>query len=105
MQQLGSFLLDLKEFGRENNEIMKTVELKKVEQESKTMEKFVQELKRVVRDSGYKRRPLIEKFKQEINKIIRRKLMEAERLFKSVEQQFEQAMNLDRYLRESRKEE
>ena len=36
------FLLDFKEeFGREENETMKVAELKKVEQEGKTMEKFV----------------------------------------------------------------
>ena len=36
------FLIDLKQtFKREDNEIMKVVELKKVEQESKMMKEFV----------------------------------------------------------------
>ena len=36
------FLTDLKkEFDRENNKIIKVAELKKVEQENKTMKKFV----------------------------------------------------------------
>ena len=37
------------------------------------MQKFVQEFRRAVRDSGYERRPLIEEFKQEMNEMIRRK--------------------------------
>lgn len=51
------FLADLKkEFKEGDNKIMKVVELKKVEQRSKTMEEFVQKLRRVVRESGYKER-------------------------------------------------
>ena len=39
---VGEFLTDLKkEFDRENNKIIKVAELKKVEQENKTMKKFV----------------------------------------------------------------
>jgi len=39
---VGKFLSDLKkEFGRKNNEMMKITELKKMEQEVKTIEKFV----------------------------------------------------------------
>jgi len=38
------------------------VKLKKVEQESRIMEEFVQEFKRAVRGSGYERRLLIEEF-------------------------------------------
>ena len=42
MQLQGSFLSDLKkEFGREDDKIMKVAKLKKVEQESKTIEEFV----------------------------------------------------------------
>ena len=38
------FLEDLKkEFGKENNKTMKIVELKKVKQEDRTIEKFIQE--------------------------------------------------------------
>ena len=39
------------------------VKLKKVKQESRIMEEFVQEFKRAARESGYERRPLIEEFK------------------------------------------
>jgi len=52
-----------KESGGGDNEIMKVVELKKVEQKSRTMEEFVQKFKRAVRESKYKRRVLIKEFK------------------------------------------
>ena len=55
---------------------MKVVELKKIKQRSRTMEKFVQELRRVARGSKYKERSLVEKFKREINRVIRRKFIE-----------------------------
>ena len=74
------FLSDLKkEFGKGNNEIMKVAELKKVEQESKTIKEFIQEFRKVVRKSIYEKRLLIEKFKEVINKMIKRKLIEAKR--------------------------
>ena len=34
------------------------------------MEEFVQEFRRVVRESGYEGRPLVEEFKREINTMI-----------------------------------
>ena len=40
--------------------MMKVVELKKVEQWSRTIKEFVQEFRRVVRESRYKEQPLIE---------------------------------------------
>ena len=73
------FLVDLKKaFEGGDDKTMKVVELKKVEQRSKTMEEFVQKLRRVVRESRYKERLLIKEFKREINRIIRRKLIETE---------------------------
>ena len=57
------FLADLrKEFGKEE-EIVKAVELRRLEQGRKIMEEFIQEFRRVARESKYKRRPLTEKFK------------------------------------------
>ena len=73
-----------KEFGGDE-EAVKVTELRKLEQGRRMMEEFVQEFKRTVRGSGYKRRPLIEKFKRGMNGIIRRKLMEAERPPTSIE--------------------
>jgi len=49
-------LSDLKEeFERGDDETIKVVGLKKVEQGGKTMKKFVQEFKRAARGSGYKK--------------------------------------------------
>jgi len=48
---------------------------------------------------------LIEEFKRGINGMIRRKLIEAKRLPTSIEQWYECATNLDRYWRESKREE
>ena len=54
------FLEDLKkEFGKGNNKTMKIVELKKVKQEDRTIEKFIQEFKRISKSSKYKERPLM----------------------------------------------
>ena len=73
------FLTSLKkEFREEEEESVKAVELRKLEQGGKTMEEFVQEFKRAARDSRYEGRPLIEEFKRRMNGGIRKKLMEAE---------------------------
>ena len=93
-----------KEFGRGEKESVKAVELRKLEQEEKTMEKFVQKFKRAARESGYEGRPLVEEFKRGMNGGIRRKLMEAENPPASIEQWYRRAMALDRNWRESRRE-
>ena len=65
------FLADLKkEFGGGDNKTMKIAELKKVKQEDRTIEEFMQEFKRVSKSSKYKERPLIKEFKQGMNRII-----------------------------------
>jgi len=72
-EAVGEFLEDLKEkFSRRDNKTLKVVELKKVKQESKTMEEFVQEFRRTVRESGYEERSLIKEFKRGMNGTIRR---------------------------------
>ena len=53
-----------KEFSSREEELVKVVELKKLEQEERTMEEFVQEFKRAARESRYKERLLIEEFKR-----------------------------------------
>ena len=83
----GEFLAEIKKvFGGENEESLKVVELKKIEQGSRTMEEFIQDFKRIARKSGYEEQPLIEEFKQGINRVIRRKLMEVENQPSSIEQ-------------------
>ena len=98
------FTILRKEFGGGEEESVKAAELRKMEQEGKTMEKFVQEFKRAARGSGYEGRPLVEEFKRGINGGIRRKLMEAENPPASIEQWYRRAMALDSNWRESRRE-
>ena len=96
-ETVGEFLVEIKkEFGRGEEESVKAVELRKMEQGGKTMEEFIQEFKRAVRGSRYKGRPLVEKFKRGINSAIRRKLMEAENQPGSIEQWYRRAIALDR---------
>ena len=99
------FTILRKEFGGGEEESVKAVELRKLEQGGKTMEEFVQEFKRAARGSGYEGRPLVEEFKRGMNGGIRRKLMEAENPPTSIEQWYRRATALDRNWRESRREE
>ena len=101
----GEFLLELKkEFGREDKELIKVVELKRIEQEGRTIEKFVQKFRRAVRGSRYQKRALVEEFKKGMSGRIRRKLMETENPSFSIEQQYKHTPNLDCYWRENRKD-
>jgi len=100
------FLISLKkEFGGEEDDVVKAAELRKIEQGGKTMEEFMQEFKRAARGSRYKGRLLMEKFKRGMNRRIRRKLMEVENLPAFIKQWYKRAMALDRNWRESRREE
>ena len=75
------FLAEIKkEFGGEKEESVKVAELRKM------MKEFVQEFKRVVRGSRYKRRSLVEEFKRKMNRVIRRKLIETENQPSSIKQ-------------------
>ena len=94
-----------KEFRGEEEEAVKAAELRRVEQGGKMMEEYVQEFKRIARDSGYEGRPLVEEFKRGMNRGIRRKLIEAENLPASIEQWYRRATALNKNWRESRREE
>ena len=86
---VGKFLADLKKKILEGDDkMMKMAELKRIKQESRMMEEFVQEFRRVARESSYERWPLVEEFKIEMNRVIRRKLIEVEYQYplKSIEQ-------------------
>ena len=97
-ESVGKFLAAIKkEFGGGEEELVKVAELRRLEQEERTMEEFIQEFRRAVRGSRYKERPLIEEFKRRMNGMIRRKLMEAERPPTSIKQWYECTTNLDRY--------
>jgi len=61
-ETVGEFLTKIKkEFGGGEEESVKAAELRKMEQESRMIEEFVQEFKRAARKSGYEGRPLVEK--------------------------------------------
>ena len=82
----GEFLAEIKkEFGRGDEESVKVADLKRIEQESRNMEEFMQDFKRVARGSGYEGCSLIEEFKKGMNRVIRRNLMEAETQPSSIE--------------------
>ena len=76
--------------------MVKIVELKKIEQEEKIMEEFVQEFRRTARGSRYEGRLLVEEFKQGISRAIYRKLMEAEHQLEIIKQWYDRAIALDR---------
>jgi len=78
-ENIGEFLVDIrKEYRGRDKESMKVAELRKLEQEGKMIEEFVQEFKRAARGSEYEERPLIEEFKREISATICQRLMESE---------------------------
>ena len=105
-ETVGEFLTDIKkEFGEEDEELVKVVELKRLEQERKLIEEFVQKFRKAARRSKYKRRLLIEEFKRGINKAIRRKLMKAEYQPESVKQWYNKVIALNRNWRESKRKE
>jgi len=79
-ETIEEFLTDIrKKFGEGDEESVKVVELKRLEQEGKMMEEFIQEFRRAARGSGYEGRPLVEEFKRGINTMICQRLMESER--------------------------
>ena len=94
-----------KEFGGGEEESVKAAELRKLEQEGKMMEEFVQEFKRAARGSGYEGQPLVEEFKRGMNGAIWRKLMKAKNQLSSIEKWYRRATALNRNWRESRREE
>ena len=68
------------DFGKTLEEERKIEQLRTIEQGGRTYNEYVQEFKKVARESSYEKRPLIEEFKRRLNGSIRRKLAEAEEL-------------------------
>ena len=65
------FLANLsKEFGGREEGTVKVAELRRLEQERKTIKEFVQKFRRAARGSRYKKQLLVEEFKYSINKTI-----------------------------------
>ena len=94
-ESVGKFLTAIKKkFGGGEKELVKVPELKKLEQEGRIMEEFVQEFRRAARGSGYKECSLIKEFKRGINATIRKRLMEVEYQPGLIEQWFRRATAL-----------
>jgi len=88
------------EFGETMKEERKVEQLRTIEQEERFHDKYVQEFKKVARESGYKRRSLIKEFKRGLNRTIRRKLLEAKSLPTTIGEWQERAVRLNRNQRQ-----
>ena len=78
-ETVGEFLAGLRiDFKRKDKEIVKVSELRKLEQKEKTIEEFVQEFRRIARESRYKGYPLVEEFKRDMNRTICQRLIKSE---------------------------
>jgi len=74
------FIANLKkEFRGGDEEVVKVVELRELEQEGRTIEEFVQEFRRATKESEYEGRLLVEEFKKGMSRVIRKKLIEAKK--------------------------
>jgi len=93
------------DFGETLEEKRKIEQLRTIEQGGRTCDKYVQEFKKIARESSYKGRPLIEEFKKGLNRAIRRKLAEAEEPPTTIGEWQDRAVRLDRNQRQSRTKE
>ena len=93
------------DFGETSEEERKIEQLRTIEQGRRTCDEYVQEFKKVARESSYEGRPLIEEFKRGLNGPIRRKLAEAEEPPFTIGEWQERAVRLDKNQRQSRAEE
>ena len=74
------FMANLKkEFRGGDEEVVKVVELRELEQGGRIIEEFVQEFRRATKGSEYEGRLLVEELKKRMSGVIRRKLIEAEK--------------------------
>ena len=93
------------DFGETLEEERKIEQLRTIEQGGRTCNKYMQEFKKVTRESSYEGRSLIKEFKRELNRAIRRKLAEVEEPPTTIGEWQERAVRLDRNQRQSRVEE
>ena len=92
-------------FGEMVEEERKIEQLRTIKQGGRTCHEYVQEFKKVVRESSYKGWPLIKEFKRGLSRVLRRKLVEAENPPSTIEEWQERAVRLDQSQRQSRAEE
>ena len=90
------------EFRKTTEEERKIEQLRTIEQEGRSCDKYVQEFKKIARGNDYERKPLIKEFKRGLNGAIRRKLVEAESLPTTIREWQERAVRLDRNQRQSK---
>ena len=83
-------------FGEMGEKERKVEQLRTIEQEGRTYDKYVQKFKKIARESRYEKQPLIEEFKRGLNREIKRKLAEAKSSPSSIEEQQERLVRLDR---------
>jgi len=83
-------------FGETLEKERKIEQLRTIEQGERTCNKYVQEFKKIARESGYEGRPLIEEFKRGLNRVIRRKLVEVEEPPTTIGEWQERTVRLDR---------
>ena len=70
-KNIREFLANIrKEFGERDEESVKVARLRRLKHGRKTMKEFIQEFRRVARESRYEKRPLVEEFKRGINTMI-----------------------------------
>jgi len=92
-------------FGETSEEERKIKQLRTIEQGNRMCDKYIQEFKKVTRESGYEGRPLIKEFKRGLSGVLRRKLAEAEEPLTTIGEWQGRAVRLDRNQRKSRAEE
>ena len=76
--------------------------MRTIKQRGRTCDKYVQEFKKVARESGYEGWSLIKEFKRGLSGVLRRKLAEVENPPSTIEEWQERAVRLDRNQRQSR---
>ena len=101
----GLFTKIRNEFRKTLEEERKIEQLWTIEQGERTCDKYVQEFKKVAKESNYEGRSLIEEFKRGLNGAIRRKLAKAEEPPSTIGEWQERVVKLDRNQRQSRAEE
>ena len=65
-------------FGKTVEEERKIEQLRTIKQGGRICNEYVQEFKKIARESSYERWPLIEEFKRGLSRVLRRKLAKAE---------------------------
>jgi len=101
----GLFTKIRNKFRKTLEEERKIEQLWTIEQGERTCDKYVQEFKKVARESNYEGRSLIEEFKRGLNGAIRRKLAKAEEPPSTIGEWQKRVVKLDRNQRQSRAEE